>query len=188
MIELVKQIKSLLELLIKSERNNRSLTSIALARALRHAEILDHTIYELQDTFAKGDHFLSFVYKVRLRNRFGVLVHYKLRDPGDSSGPEYTETGLAFFDSWSGQRELLYFEGQRADEPIFTSMFRVYEARLREFLQKGPFGYMEMAYPRDVVDRPMPPKPPSFEEMRRIRDEALDELQRQAQELGLDYY
>jgi len=184
----VGELEALFGFLKKSERNNRSLTAIALARALRHAEILGEVELELEDTFVEGDAFGAKLYKVRLRNRFGVLVHYKLRGPGDSSGPEYTETGLAFFDSWSGQRELLYFEGQRADEPIFASMFRVYEARLREFLQKGPFGYMEMAYPRDVADRPMPPKPPSLEEMWRIRAEALDELQRQAQKLSLDYY
>ena len=170
--------------MIKAERNNRSLTAIALARALRHAEILGEVELGLEDTFVAGDSFRTQLYKVRLRNRFGVLVRYELRDPGDSSGPEYTETGLVFFDSWSGQRELLYFEGQRAEKPIFASMFRVYETKLREFLQKGPFGYMEMAYPRDVADRPMLPKP-SLEEMRRIRAEALDELQRQAQELGL---
>ncbi len=191
-----KQVKHLAELLnglIKSERNNRSLAAIALARALRNAEILGEVELGLEDTFAAGDSFRARMYKVRLRGRFGVLVHYELRDVWGSREYDHTEAGVTFLDSWSGHLELLHYEGQHAGREDFASKFRKYEAKLREFLRGGPFGYAEMAYPREGADltAPRPPRRPrSLEELRRRREqgEALDELQRQAQELDLDYY
>ena len=191
-----KQVKHLAELLnglIKSERNNRSLTAIALARALRHAEILGEVKLELEDTFVEGDAFAAKLYKVRLRGRFGVLVHYELRDVWGSREYDHTEAGLAFLDSWSGHLELLHYEGQHAGREDFASKFRKYEAKLREYLRGGPFGYAEMAYPREGADLTAPRplrRPRSLEEIRRRREQAkaLDELQRQAQKLGLDYY
>ncbi len=193
MSKLVKHLEDLFGFLKKSERGNRSLAAIALARALRHAEILGEVEFGLEDTFVEGDAFTAKLYKVRLRNRFGVLVRYELRDVWGSREYDHTEEGLAFFDSWSGHLELLHYEGQHAGQEQFASKFRKYEAKLREFLRGGPFGYAEMAYPREGADLTAPRplrRPRSLEELRRRREqaEALDVLQRQAQELGLDYY
>ncbi len=193
MSKLVKHLEDLFELVKKSERGNRSLVAIALARALRHAEILGEVELGLENTFVAGDSFRARLYKVRLRNRFGVLVRYGLRDVWGSREYDHTEEGLAFFDSWSGHLELLHYEGQHAGQEQFASKFRKYEAKLREFLRGSPFGYAEMAYPREGADLTAPRplrRPQSLEELRRRREQAkaLDELQRQAQELGLDYY
>ena len=144
----VGNLEALFEFLKKSERSNQSLTAIALARALRHAEILGEVDFGLKDTFVKGDAFAAMLYKLRLRNRFGVLVHYEFYDLWGSREYDRTEEGLAFLDSWSGHLELLHYEGQYADQKRFSSKFRNYEEKLREFLRGGPFGYAEQAYPR----------------------------------------
>ena len=133
------------------------------------------------------------LYKLRLRNRFGVLVHYEFYDLWVSREYDRTEEGLAFLDSWSGHLELLHYEGQHADQKHFSSKFRNYEEKLREFLRGGHFGYAEQAYPREAADstslRPLR-RPRSLMELRQRREQAaaLDELQLQSQELGLDYY
>jgi len=189
----VKHLEGLSGFLKQCERGNHSLVAIALARALRYAEILGEVQLGLEDTFVEGDAFAAMLYKVRLRNRFGVLVRYELHDVGGSREYDHTEEGLAFFDSWSGHLELLHYERQHAGHKHFSSKFSKYDEKLREFLRTGPFGYAEMAYPREGADLTAPRplrRPRSLMELRQRHEQAaaLDELQLQSQALGLDYY